>query len=222
MLAPVENESRSDYEDRTTTQLLDRWHEGDRAALDVLLERHQAWIHERASKRLGDALRAKLDSLDIVQTALLKFCADGPRIRINDEPHFRRLMAIIVENTIRDTNDYFTRRRRDLRREQELASTTVLDFDARRRRAPSPDQALANAERQALLRLGLECLRPVDREVLLARTRDGLAFAEIAQRLRITPAAADARFRRAARKLQRAMELVRGGDIAQLVDEFEG
>ena len=47
-----------------TMDLLLRWHEGDRAALDELIARDLPWIEQHVRRRLGPALRARGDTQD--------------------------------------------------------------------------------------------------------------------------------------------------------------
>jgi len=70
---------------------------------------------------------------------------------------------------------------------------------------PDPEQEAVQAERQFLVRRVLRSLHGLDRHVLLLTLVDGLAPAEIAERLEIRP---DAVRQRKARALQRARALL--------------
>ncbi len=205
--------------DLSSTRLLQRWYDGERAAVDELIRRHEPWIRERVRRRLGDRLRERLESSDIVQEALLRFCSDGPRIRVTRDAQLRALLTVIVENTIRDKNDFFRRHRRDLARDQPLSEMVEIDLDRRGGEAESPTGALEQAERHAVLRLAMEILSPEDREVVLLRTREGKTFVQIGEILGITSGAADTRFRRAARKLQTLIERIDGGGAGACIEE---
>ncbi len=56
----------------STLTLLDRIQRGDRGAINDLLGRYQERIHAMARSRLGQRLRRKMDSLDIVQEAMTR------------------------------------------------------------------------------------------------------------------------------------------------------
>ena len=82
---------------------------------------------------------------------------------------------------------------------------------------PYPVSEVAMAERheqEAWVRLGMEFLKPNDREILILREWDGLSYEEIAQRLEITVNAATVRHLRAVRNLAKQVDKLRqgGGD----------
>ena len=58
--------------ERRTTVLLQRWHAGDRHALEALVETHMEWISLHVKRRLGPALRARAETGDYVQDAVLE------------------------------------------------------------------------------------------------------------------------------------------------------
>jgi RNA polymerase sigma-70 factor (ECF subfamily) len=68
--------------------------------------------------------------------------------------------------------------------------------------APSPSQQAAIGERAARLGQALRKLSPPDQAILELRTYQGLSYAEVADRLRIDPAAARKRFGRALLRLR--------------------
>ena len=99
-----------------TVALLDRWNAGDQSALSQLVELHLPWLRSHLSGRLGEFLRRMHDVDDYLQDAMLDFLRDAPRFRVGDAAHFRALLARVTENTLRDRNDWFRARRRDLGR----------------------------------------------------------------------------------------------------------
>src|SRR5687768_9998410 len=122
----------------TTLELLRRWHRGDRGALDALLQRDIDWIRQRVRARLGAGLRARGDTDDFLQEAVVEVLRYAPKFLVGDAGAFRGLMAQIVENTLRDRNEYWSRRRREAVREAALPDDSVLLLDARARTATSP------------------------------------------------------------------------------------
>jgi len=78
------------------------------------LERHLPWIQKQVRLRLGSKLRAKGETCDYVQDAVVQFLHYGPRIMISSDRQFRALLARIVENALCDKHDWFTARRRDM------------------------------------------------------------------------------------------------------------
>lgn len=196
-------------EDLETTQLLERWHDKDPEALQLLLERHLPWLRSRVRRSLGTKLRAKEESVDIVQDAAAEFLRYGPRFRVPDTARFRALLARIVENVICDKHDWYTARRRAMSREQPLAPATVLELGGGT--TASPPERCERAEWEAWVRLGLELLDPEDRQVVVLRQWDNLSFEAIGEQLGLTSDGARMRFNRALPKLaMRIKELQRG------------
>jgi len=72
--------------------------------------------------------------------------------------------------------------------------------------APGPDAVAIGRIDLTRVRAVLDGLEENDRVALLLRAQEGLSYDEIAQSLRITPAAARVRVHRARRRLQEAME----------------
>ncbi len=187
------------YSDLSSTRLIGLWRGGDGQALDELMAQHLAWLTRRVRARLGTRLRTKVESTDIVQDSMLQFLRYGPGIQVVNEASFRRLMARIIENVIRDESGYWCMKRRDMAREQELPDEAVLRLGGPLVRLDAPDARLARAEEFARARLALELMNPGSREIYLLRRRDELPFKEIGDLLGIGEGTADARYRRAAR-----------------------
>lgn len=179
-----------------TTQLLQRWYAGDEGALDALLADCLPWIRSRVQQRLGPQLRRKLETGDVVQDALMRFLADGPRLQIRNSGHLRGILARIVENVLCDKADWFSAKRRALARECALGDHGALTDDA-----DGPATLLATDENHDRVRLALELLEPEARRLVVLRAWDGLSFIEIGEQLGISQKAADTRYRRALARL---------------------
>jgi len=199
-----------------TTVLLKRWNSGDESALQELLTKHLPWIQTYVHQRLGDFLRSKEDSADIVQTALVEFLRYGPRFQVSSEAHLRFLLGRIAENVLRDRHDFFTRRRRQAAREQPIPDDSVLALDPGAREITQPDAALERKQWQAWVRLALELMDPDEREVIVLRQWDNLEFAEIGARLGLGADAVRMRFQRALPKLAHRIQMLQRGDIDEL------
>jgi RNA polymerase sigma-70 factor (ECF subfamily) len=201
--------------DSETVLLLRRWHAGDRGALDLLLERDLAWVRERVRRRLGPLLRAKAQTDDFVQDAVVEVLRYAPRFEVADRSQFRALLARIVENVLRDEHDRFSAKRRAIRRE--------LPFPAGEEdRGPADDSSLRPsrlAEREeweSCIRFALALLDQEDREVVLLREWDGRAFREIGEALGVSEDAARMRFHRGVARLAGQVQRLRGGKISDL------
>jgi RNA polymerase sigma factor (sigma-70 family) len=203
----------------STRQLLVRWHAGDAAALDELLARNLEWIHDFVRARMGDLLRAREETRDLVQDGLLEFLRYGPRFLLDNEVHLRGLLGKIALNVVRDRHAWFTRRRRDARREEALADSRSVELDPRVRTATRPDRAAEREESRQMIRIALELLPPLDREVVQRRHFDGQAFAEIAAAIGGTPDGVRKRFDRALPKLLDTVRRLERGQLDTVLAE---
>jgi len=158
-----------------------------------------------------------VESSDIVQDAALQCLQDAPRFVISEERQFRGLLAKIVENVLRDKNDWYAAKRREIARQKPLPSDTVLNLDQSIGTVTTPSQAAQQNEEEAWIRLGMEFLDPDAREVLTLRQWDGLSFAEIGISLGISEAAAWMCHSRAVGKLARTVGWLRRGDFTPLL-----
>lgn len=204
-----------------TVELLRGWHAGDRDALETLIRRNAPWVSHLVRGRLGPRLRAAAQTEDFVQEAMLDVLEYGPRFELADEDQFRRLLARIVENNLRDRQKWLLRHRRDAAREKGRASDTVLKLDAPVRSVTSPSQHAQRAENEEWVRLALELLQPADRDVLWLREWEGQTFDEIGGRLGIAADAARMRFKRALPRLADKVVQLKDGRMARLLAEVD-
>ena len=196
-----------------TVQLLRKWHEGDRAALDSLLERDLPWIQARVRRRLGPLLRARAETDDFVQDAVAEVLSYTPRFLLSNRAQFRALLARIVENHLRDQHDRFSAYRRALHLERPLPSDTRLHLDQPRAPVARPSEVAERREWEAWVRLGLEALETEDRRIIVQRNWDGLSFADIARELGVSEDAARMRFHRSLARLTAAVNDLRAGKL---------
>ena len=207
----------------STTILLQRWHDGDRKALDELLETHMSWIAGRVRRRVGAVLRAKAETVDYVEEAVVEFLDHGPRFVLTNGAHFRALMARIVENVLAGNHRWWTAARRDIGRERALPPDSVVVLDPPHDVVASPSEHAERHEREALLRIGLELLRPEQRDVIVMRDYRHLELFEIAERLEISSNTAQKRYERAIQALSRAVGALRKRRLDDLLnDETDG
>jgi RNA polymerase sigma-70 factor (ECF subfamily) len=168
---------------------------GEESALDELARscRQQAYVFALQLTGQPD------DALDVAQEAMLRFFRS--LARFDAERPVRPWLLHIVRNLVRDR----ARRRRVRRTESLEPDVGVLRLEPS---DPGPDPE-ALASRRQLQELAWRCLQelPSDqREVLVLRDYQGLAYAEIAAALEIPRGTVMSRLHRARRRLQ---ELVR-------------
>jgi RNA polymerase sigma factor (sigma-70 family) len=197
--------------DASTPDLLQRWHTGDESALAALVEIHLPWLRNQVERRLGPFLRGRGDAGDYLQDALLDFLRDGPRFQVRDEQQFRHLLVRVIENTLRDKNDWFRAKRRNLGQQAGLPADSVLDLQSGVAVSSTPSRAVDRDETRHWVRLALELLEPEDRKVILARDYEDRSFVAIGEELGITAAAARMRWTRAVGRLAHAMRELRSG-----------
>lgn len=206
-------------EEINTTLLLEKWQDGDRPALDKLIETHLPWIRNRVHKRLGPALRVKAETGDIVQDTVIELLTYAPRFRIASGKLFRGLVAQMVENVLRGKHAWFTAKRRAASRERQANRDTILYLDAPVRDVTRPSMAVHRQEQENWVRLGIEMMTPTDREVVVFRQWEQLPFDEIAEKLDITTEAAKKRYQRSLGRLSEIIGALRRGEIAALLPE---
>jgi RNA polymerase sigma factor (sigma-70 family) len=196
-----------------TLLLLRRWQAGEAAAFGELLERHLPTIRAQVERRLGPALHRRAESGDFVQEVVVEFLRVGPRFRIADDQHFRRLIARVVENVLRAQHDWYTARRRDWARERPIPNDTVLELDPPVRERDTPSVEARRHEEEAWLRLGLELLDPGRRDLVVLRDWERRSFAEIGSGLGLSENAARKRYVSALGVLSETVAALRRGDV---------
>ncbi len=195
--------------DEHTRDLLQRWHSGDRDAIDFLIARDLPWISRYVESRLGPLLRGRGETHDYVHDAMLRVLAYVPRFVTGNRQGFRSLLARMIENHLRDAHDHHAAQRRTPLRERPVPNDSVLDLDQPQRSVTQPGSRAERNEQAAWVRLAIELLDKEDRLVLLLREWQGMEFAAIGKELGTTEAAARMRFQRALPKLASQLERIR-------------
>lgn len=200
-------------DDDPTPRLLERWHQGDEAALPELLRLHLDWLHAHVERRLGAFLRARADADDYLQDAVLEFLRFAPRFQVRDGAQFRALLAKIAENTLRDRNDWFRAKRRHLGTQVAISRDSVLPLDPALQRSTTPSRDATRNEVRDWVRLALELLEAEDRKILLEREYEDRSFVDIGQDLGMTANAVRMRWVRAVARLAEVMRELQQGRI---------
>ena len=160
-------------------RLVRRYQQGDKAALGELLARYQERLRRIVRVRLSSRLRARLDSMDIVQEVNLVAAQKLDRFELRSQASILQWLSAIVLNKIRDADDFLTAGKRDARREAAADSALVnLAPDA-----PRPEELAWRAELREILDEGLTRLPESYREVILLRDYSAADWGEVAERL---------------------------------------
>ena len=158
---------------------------GESRALDELLARYQDRLRRIVRVRLGARLRANLESMDIVQEAMIVAARKLEDADLSTPGATLNWLAKIAERKIHDAHDYFTAGKRDRGREAafqlEIGGESIgwspPGSD------PSPSEVAASAEVREIVDDALTELSEDQREVILLRQYCGADWNETAAEL---------------------------------------
>jgi len=143
---------------------------GDQAAYEELFVLHVDRLLVFIRAKLGDQLRGKLEAEDVLQDAWASALNSFDQFEYTDEGAFVRWMCRIIENRMRDANDYFNA----AKRRQVVLPRSALT---------GPSTCLNRAENQAAIETALQELSPDHRDVILLRYFEGLTAEEAGERM---------------------------------------
>ena len=171
-----------------TQNLLALARDGNESALNQLWKVYGARVHWIMRLRMGGELRSKLESMDLVQDALLSALEGLGNFTYKNDGDFLRWLSTIAENRLRDNLDKLHADKRDIRKETRLdnfVSTTKGGFI----RFPGPIEAttpsviMSRKEEFDNLTKAIDQLKPEYRKVIILAKIEGLSYKEIGQRL---------------------------------------
>src|SRR6185503_10965074 len=160
-----------------TAQLLDRAKAGDADAYNRLFALAADRLLLFIRLRLGEALRAKLDSMDVLQEAYLEAHRHLARFEHREDGAFARWLCRIAENRIRGLADHHGAKKRTTPGEAGAASRAL---ELARNPQTGPLTAVARREGRERLARAMERLEAEEREVLLLRHFEERPIEEIA------------------------------------------
>jgi RNA polymerase sigma-70 factor (ECF subfamily) len=174
--------------------LLDNMRAGDLRAVEQVLLAHEPLLRLIVRRRLSRRLRAKFDSLDVVQSVwvhvLHDFRAGG--CRIDSTAHLRNFLVRVTHNCL---TDRLRRHRAPLERERPLGDNTAVYVAATGQPRPS-EVAQANELWETML-----AVCPPEYHEVLQYKRQGLPVASIATRTGLHEGSVRRILRRLARQL---------------------
>src|SRR5947209_11642379 len=201
----------------TTDDLLRRASAGDETALAALFAHYRDRLRTMIRLRLDRRVYGRLDASDVLQEAYLDVARRFPEyVAAPAVPFYLWLRALTGQRLIDLHRQHLGAQMRDAGREVSLyrgalpqASSASL---AQQMLAglTSPTQAAVRAEMQLQLQEALNCMDPLDREVVVLRHFEELNNVETAQVLGIEPSAASKRYIRAIRRLKAILDRVPG------------
>jgi RNA polymerase sigma-70 factor (ECF subfamily) len=137
---------------------------------------------------MGNELRSKLESMDMVQDVLMCAFRDFEDFKYTSEGDLLRWLGKIAENRIRDNLDKLHAEKRDIRKEIPLHDDGATSRNDRVRvlepaRDTTPSVILSKREELDKLEKAIDKLKPEYKEVIILAKIDGLSYKEIGQRL---------------------------------------
>lgn len=181
-----------------SVQLLARIQAGDQEAWNDLYLRYRDRLLFAIRCRLGPALRARLQSEDVLHSVVRQALVDLARFEPQDETALGRYLHVCVRNKIRKKGVFFGAQKR--------AGDETLSDSLLLRLPPTGPQGYLDADRYEALERAMERLPEPMREVVLLRTVDGLSNQEAATTIGKTPEATSKLHQRAIARLAVAME----------------
>ncbi len=165
---------------------------GDQSAIEKLYETYSGRILRIVRMRMGNELRGKMQSIDIVQEALFRSFRDLEKFTYKNEGDFLRWLSHIAENRIRDKITEIRAHMRDHRREQPLSNNNHLnDESAVHAYAPmdsaTPSKILSKAEDMDKLERAMQRIKPEYREVILLTKVEGLTQKQAGEKMGKSP-----------------------------------
>ena len=196
---------------KETRLLLERVHAGESGAIDRLLARYWAYLHQVVELRLDPRLRQRVDPSDVVQEAQLEAARRLTAYLSRPPMPFRLwLRQIAYDRLLMVRRKHVEAGRRAVTRELQLPDRSTVDLGQRLlSRTSTPSQQLVRGELGRKVRQAISQLPEADREIILMRNYEGLSNQETAQVLNIEPSAANKRYGRALLRLRTV--LLEGG-----------
>ncbi len=182
---------RDDFSQRTR-HLVELAKEGDRAALEKLSRTYSERVQRIVRMRMGKELRSKLQSMDIVQDALICAIRGLDRFTYTDEGDFTRWLSRITENQLRDNLDKLHADKRDIRREKPLNSNKGDGQQSHMQpiepiSTVTPSVVIEKKEQLDRLELAMDTLKQEYKDVIVLIKIEGLSYKEAAHRLGKSP-----------------------------------
>jgi RNA polymerase sigma-70 factor (ECF subfamily) len=161
--------------DESLDQWIERLNSGDVEAVEHVLLAYEPYLRVVVRRRIGHRLRAKLDSVDVVQSVFANVL-NGFRTGGWQFAGRPQLRAFLRQIAWRRLADRYQEHRKGLDREQSLSET--LPFNLPDSETPRPSQVVEGREFWERV---LAACPPAHREIVLLRV-NGFQLGEIAER----------------------------------------
>jgi RNA polymerase sigma-70 factor (ECF subfamily) len=134
---------------------------------------------------MGRELRSKLDSMDLVQDALVSALEGLGDFTYKNEGDFLRWLSTIAQNALRDHLDKLHTDKRDIHKEIRLKTygpTTGGGFVGPVN-STTPSSIVSRKEDLDKLEKAIDLLKPEHREIIVLTKIEGFSYKEIAEKL---------------------------------------
>jgi len=174
--------------DHNTRHLVILAKEGDQPAIEQLCRIYGERVRRIIRLRIDSKLRPKIDSVDVVQDALILALAGLKDFTYRNEGDFLRWLSRIAENKLRDILDKFHAEKRDIRREIPFKKVEMDTEEgsfgiAGPLQTTTPSVLLFRQEQLDRLERAIDELKPEYREVIFLSRIERLSHAEIAAKM---------------------------------------
>ena len=171
-----------------TQQLVVLAKAGDAAALDRLCRIYSERVRRIIRLRMDRNLRIKLDSMDVVQEALLNALGGLGDFTYENEGDFLRWLSRIAQNTLGHQLEKLHANKRDIRREMRYdnygpATGGGLAGIPGPIESTTPSVIMSRKEELDRLEKAIDELKPEHKEVIVLTKIEGLSYKEIGERL---------------------------------------
>lgn len=170
----------------SSADLAQRAAQGDREAVEALLQRHLPELRAFVRMRAGPMLRARESTSDLVQSTCREVLGHMDRFRFPDDNAFRAWLLTTAQRKIADRVDHATAQKRDAAREVAIARESGADDErllAAYGRFSSPSHRAVVADELARVEKAFDRLNEEQREVVGLAHIAGLSRREIAEHL---------------------------------------
>ncbi|MHC4845671.1 MAG: RNA polymerase sigma factor [Planctomycetota bacterium] len=113
---------RMDPELTITIDLLQQAQDGNKEALNRLFDRYYERVRRIVRLRLGNRLRQRVESGDILQETFVAAVGDFDRFEVRDEASFINWLSKIAERQVLAAADYFGAKKRNMSKEVPLVT----------------------------------------------------------------------------------------------------
>ena len=179
---------------------------GDEDAANRLWDRYYEKLIPAVRIRLGQKLRGKIETMDVVQSVFYEAVRGAESKEFESEGHFRAWLNRLVENRIRKEARYFNRQKRDINKEEALMHSRGEEQKPDKTLGPRPVSIVEHFDELARMEEALEKVPKDTREILVMRYFEELTYQEIGKRIEKSEEATRKVINRAVQLLAREMD----------------